>query len=218
MWVHLFHESPQMHLLSLSQPFSWDLDPTSSYWSFTNPFSYISSSWISQRLLLPKERSTIASELRACGVSIQVEQWFSKYVPGPAAAASRNLLKQQNLRLHRRSTESEATSGPASHPGDSLCTPSLRTAGLEDIGVGGAVTSAPGPVPRGKSIGLDYTTSGKWAQANSSEREQQHAANCMTLWTSGQHILLTTKEKKILTCKSQCQEKYKKEARVRNKM
>lgn len=151
-------------------------------------------------------------------MSIQVEQWFSKYVPGPAAAASRNLLKQQNLRPHRRSTESEATSGPASHPGDSYAHQSLRTAGLEDIGVGGAVTSAPGPVSQGKINWLGLYDQGNGPRQIHLEREQQHGANCMSLWPSGQHILLTTKEKKILTCKSQCQEKYKKEARVRNKM
>ena len=84
-------------------------------------------------------------------MSIQVEQWFSKYVPRPAAAASRNLLKQRNLRPHNRCTESEATCGPASHPGDSYAHQSLRTAGLEDIGVGGTVTSAHGPVFQGEN-------------------------------------------------------------------
>ena len=83
-------------------------------------------------------------------MSIWVEQWFSKYVPRPAAAASGNLLKQRNLRPHNRSTESEATCGPASHPGDSYAHQSLRPAGLEDIGVGGTVTSAHGPVSQGK--------------------------------------------------------------------
>lgn len=95
---------------------------------------------------------------------------------------------------------------------------SLRTAGLEDIRVGGTVTSAHGPVSQGKTNWLGLYDQGNGRRQIHLEREQQHAADCMTLWTPGQHILPTTKEKQILTCKSQRQEKCKKQARVRNKM
>ena len=139
-----FMKAPQVCLITLSLTFLL----------VSRPYSPLTNHWLIPSLIyLPLDQSEATPSQRrvyhcfwaeslwgvSSGRTVVLEVW-----PWTSSCGTWELVKKANSLPHSRSTESEASCGPAlcvltSRPGNSYAHQSLRTTGLEDIGVGGTV-------------------------------------------------------------------------------